>query len=533
MGIRARFAPSPTGHVHIGNIRTAIFNWLFTRHAKGEFLLRIEDTDLERSTKEAIDTLLDCMKWLGLDYDGEALYQSSRSKAHLEAAHSFISKGCAYRLDESKGSASPVVFRIPYDCSAIPFVTEVGPAEIALEPGSVVSVSRAGLSFKTIGPKGKSADCAGCLAGFKDLKILGASGEVLFDLSARLGEVRDAAAPLQVEGCHKLSFLRREAFYEDLVKGRMAKPLDGMKDLIIVRGDGSPVFHLANVLDDIEQKVTHIVRGDDHVENTYRHLFLFAALGAAVPAYAHMPMIVNASGKPYSKRDGDAFVGDFREKGFLPQALFNYLALLGWSPGDDREKMSRQELVDLFTIDRVKSSPAQFDINKLLNMNGLYIAEMPFGEFSAEAWGYASKRLPWLSGVKREAFDEVGRLMQIRTKTFADIANWRYFLSEDYDYDQKALRKHLGAEDARKAAEAVAVKLEGLTESDPKMVEEIIHAVEGACGIQPGKLNQPLRVAVTGTTIGAGVYETIALLGGRRSADRIRKALSLPVQAAG
>ena len=530
MGIRARFAPSPTGHVHIGNIRTAIFNWLFTRHAHGEFLLRIEDTDLERSTKEAIDTLLECMKWLGLDYDGEALYQSSRIKAHVQAAGDFMAKGHAYRLDESKGSSSPVVFRLPYDCAGIPFVADVGPAEIALEPGSSISISRAGLTFKILGPKGKSADCAGCLAGFKDLKVLGASGEVLFDLAPRFDEIKDAATPVQVDGCSKLSFLRREAFYDDLVKGRLAKPLDGMKDLIIVRGDGSPVFHLANVLDDIEQGVTHIVRGDDHVENTYRHLFLFAALGAKVPAYAHMPMIVNASGKPYSKRDGDAFVGDFREKGFLPQALFNYLALLGWSPGDDKEKMSLKELVDLFTIDRVKSSPAQFDMNKLMNMNGLYLAEMSLKDFSDAAWDYAS-RYPWRTDVARPAFDKVADLLHTRTKTFADVAHWLYFFTDAIEYDQKALRKHLASDEARNAALAVASQLEAFDELAPARVEELIHAVEGSCGIQPGKLNQPLRIAVTGMTVGAGVYETIGLLGGRRSAARIKDALSMPSQA--
>jgi glutamyl-tRNA synthetase len=331
-----------------------------------------------------------------------------------------------------------------------------------------------------------------------------------------------------IENAAKLSFLRREAFYDDMVKGRLAKPLDGMKDLIIVRGDGSPVFHLANVLDDIAQGVTHIVRGDDHVENTYRHLFLFAAFGAKLPAYAHMPMIVNASGKPYSKRDGDAFVGDFREKGFLPEALFNYLALLGWSPGDDREKMSKDELVSLFTIERVKSSPAQFDMRKLVNMNGLYMAELPFERFSSMAWDYAA-RYEWRALASKEAFDSVAKLMQSRTKTFADMAAWSYFFSDAYPFDEKSGRKHLSDEAVRKAVGSVAARLEAEAPASPEEVERLIHAVEESQAFKPGSLNQPLRLAATGTSVGAGVYETIALLGAKRCAGRILETLSRPL----
>ncbi len=531
MDIRARFAPSPTGHVHIGNIRTAIFNWLFTRHAKGKFLLRVEDTDLERSTKEAIATLLDCMSWLGLDYDGEALYQSSRRDSHLKAALDLLASGAAYRLDASKGDASPIVFRIPYDCSGLPFVRSSGRVDIQLEPASAVSVGRAGVSFLVPGQKGKPSECSGCLAGFKGLVVSDASGKALLSLEERLAELKDLATPIVLEGCAKISFERREVFYDDLVKGQLSKPLDGMKDLIIVRGDGSPVFHLANVLDDIEQSVTHIVRGDDHVENTYRHIFLFSALGRQAPVYAHMPMIVNASGKPYSKRDGDAFVGDFREKGFLPQALFNYLALLGWSPGDDREKLTRDELVSLFSIERVKSSPAQFDMNKLLNMNGLYIAELSPEKFSALAWGYAAK-FDWGQDASKELFDKVAALMQSRTKSLADVGFWKYFFSETFEHDAKALKKFLSQEQPRRAVAAVAAGLESLPEGSPaSAVEELIKSVEAAEGIQQGKLNQPLRIAVTGAAVGAGVYETICILGLARSASRIKNSLSMPVPA--
>ena len=237
--VRVRFAPSPTGNVHIGNIRAAIFNWLFARHEGGAFLLRIEDTDRERSTPDAIENLLDAMDWLGLDFDEEPLYQSSRLEAYREAAERLIEGGFAYRSDlgdPAKGEA--VVFRA-----------------------------------------------------------------------------------------------HRTVVFEDLVKGRMRKDEKQMKDFVILRSDGTPVFHLANVVDDIHMGITHVIRGDDHVDNTFNHLLIYEALEAAPPRFAHLPMLVNDRGKPYSKRDGDAFVGEFREKGYLPEALFNFLALLGWSPG--------------------------------------------------------------------------------------------------------------------------------------------------------------------------------------------------------
>ena len=281
--IRVRFAPSPTGKVHIGNIRAAIFNWLFARHVGGAFLLRVEDTDLERSTPEAIQALLDCMKWLGLDWDGEILYQTSQRAHHLEVAEDLLRRGLAYRENKG-GQGECVIFRMPKE---------------------------------------------GVIA------------------------------------------------YDDLVKGHLKKQAKDTQDFVIVRSDGSPVFHLANVLDDITQGVTHIIRGDDHVENTFKHIQLFKALGAPIPRYAHLPMIVNNQGKPYSKRDGAAFVGEFREQGFLPDALFNFLALLGWAPGDDREIMTRQEMAQAFDFAHCKASPARFDVKKLTWMNGEYVARQP------------------------------------------------------------------------------------------------------------------------------------------------------------
>ena len=307
--IRVRFAPSPTGKVHIGNIRAAIYNWLFARHTGGKFLLRVEDTDLERSTPEAIAVLFDCMKWLGLDWDEEVFYQTKNVKRHLEVVDQLLASGHAYKVEKtSRDGKTGVVtmFRMPKE------------------------------------------------------------GVIEFD---------------------------------DIVKGHMAKKAEDIQDFAIVRSDGSPIFHIANVVDDIDQRVTHIIRGDDHVENTFKHICIFRALGAEVPKYGHLSMIVNQQGKPYSKRDGAAFVGEYREQGYLPEALFNYLLLLGWNPGDDREVLTREEMVKLFELEKVHVTAAMFDPKKLAWMNGEYIKKIPANEFrdmmvrSATAEGSSSRNL--------------------------------------------------------------------------------------------------------------------------------------------
>ena len=259
--IRVRFAPSPTGKVHIGNIRAAIYNWLFARHTGGKFLLRVEDTDLERSTPEAIAVLFDCMKWLGLDWDEEVFYQTKNVKRHLEVVDQLLATGHAYKVEKtSRDGKTGVVtmFRMPKE------------------------------------------------------------GVIEFD---------------------------------DIVKGHMAKKAEDIQDFAIVRSDGSPIFHIANVVDDIDQRVTHIIRGDDHVENTFKHICIFRALGAEVPKYGHLSMIVNQQGKPYSKRDGAAFVGEYREQGYLPEALQlppsprvepRRRSRSPHAPGDDRSLRTRE-----------------------------------------------------------------------------------------------------------------------------------------------------------------------------------------------
>ncbi len=356
-----------------------------------------------------------------------------------------------------------------------------------------------------------------------DLEAIDDAGNCVLQLEERLGEVVEEGARLSVESPAKLRFTRREVFFEDLIRGELSKPLDSMRDLVLVRSDGSPVFHLANVSDDMHQNISHIVRGDDHVENTYRHLFIYWALGAAPPRYAHLPMIVNEQGKPYSKRDGDAFVGDLREKGYLPDAVFNYLTLLGWSPGDDREKMNRDEIVEAFSLERVQRTPAQMDLRKLQNLNGMYMAELPLEEFVRQARVFAEE-YAWGRETDSDYFKNVASLMQSRTKLFSDVGDWEPFFVDLPSYDEKACRKILRKPGIPKALQEARAALAECRFTE-ECVEECIHSITDKLNWDRGKLNQPLRVAVTGKSVGAGIYETLALLGCATTCRRLDYAI--------
>lgn len=428
--VRVRFAPSPTGQVHIGNIRAAIFNWLYARHVGGKFLLRVEDTDLERSTPEAIRTLLDVMQWLGLNYDEPEMYQTKNVKRHLECAEQLVRDGFAYRAEKPTKDGKTgevVIFRMPKE---------------------------------------------GVLA------------------------------------------------FDDLVKGHIEKKAEDTQDFVIVRSDGSPVFHLANVVDDLDQGITHVIRGDDHVENTFKHLELFKALGATPPRYGHLPMIVNAQGKPYSKRDGAAFVGEFRDQGFLPEALFNYLLLLGWNPGDDREVLTRDEMVDLFSLEACHSSPAKFDPKKLQWMNGEYIHRAPRDAYKAEL----VKRVE-AAGLSIPADFNMELLvdqLQIRTKFWSDIpGNCAYFFTEDYELDPKAVEKRLAKPEVKGILLDLADRFEKLEPFTAAAGEEMVKGLSQGNGMGPWV--HPIRVAVSGKTEGPGLFEMLELLGRDRTVARLRK----------
>ncbi|MFH0880958.1 MAG: glutamate--tRNA ligase [Lentisphaerota bacterium] len=434
MIVRTRFAPSPTGNVHIGNIRAAIYNWLYARHSGGHFLLRIEDTDRERSTPQAVQTVLDSLEWLGLNYDETPVYQSTQLQTHLAAAEKLLASGHAYKEDKGgTGKGECIIFKMP---------------------GT--------------------------------------------DLS-----------------------------FHDEIKGDMKKAAKDLPDFVIVRSNGTPVFHLANVVDDIGMNITHVIRGDDHVENTFRHIALFSALGAPVPKYAHLPMIVNAQGKPYSKRDGDAYVGEFKEKGFLPEALFNYLVLLGWSPGDDREVLSREELTRLFDFDRVQSSPAQMDPRKLLWMNGEYMKALPQEERRRRCQEVMQARGLWNDTISAQYFEKVVEVMGERIKLFSDIADQAgYFFTDDYAYDEKSVQKRLKKEGAMAGLSAIRQAFTALSAFTVESTDQALHALAQQQGLNPGELVHPIRVAVSGTNAGPSLFHMLEVLGKDRVIARIDKTLS-------
>ena len=432
--IRVRFAPSPTGKVHIGNIRAAIYNWLFARHTGGKFLLRVEDTDLERSTPEAIQVLFDCMKWLGLDYDEEVFYQTKNAPRHLAVAEQLLASGHAYKGERtSRDGKTGVVtmFRMPKE------------------------------------------------------------GTIEFD---------------------------------DIVKGHMAKKAEDIPDFAIVRSDGSPIFHLANVVDDIDQRVTHIIRGDDHVENTFKHICLFQALGAPIPKYGHLSMIVNQQGKPYSKRDGAAFVGEYREQGYLPEALFNYLLLLGWNPGDDREVLTREEMIRLFELEKVHVTAAMFDPKKLAWMNGEYVKMIPPADFQAEMRRRVAAAGLADGGHDAAWWDYLAAQIQPRTKVLNDLdTSLTCFFTDDYPMDAKAVEKRLKKPGVKATLLDLVTRFGAVAAADwtAPNLEALVKGLSQGGGMGPWV--HPIRVAVSGRGEGIGLFEMLQLLGKETALARLGK----------
>ena len=426
--IRVRFAPSPTGKVHIGNIRAAIYNWLFARHTGGKFLLRVEDTDLERSTPEAIKVLFECMEWLGLDYDEEVFYQTKNVKRHLEVVDQLLKSGHAYKVEKtSRDGKTGVVtmFRMPKE-----------------------------------------------------------------------GVIE----------------------YDDIVKGHMAKKAEDIQDFAIVRSDGSPIFHIANVVDDIDQGVTHIIRGDDHVENTFKHICIFKALGAPVPKYGHLSMIVNQQGKPYSKRDGAAFVGEYREQGYLPEALFNYLLLLGWNPGDDREVLSREEMIKLFELEKVHVTAAMFDPKKLAWMNGEYIKQIPQENFKR-----ILKEKVKVEGEGEEWWDYLVQQIQPRTKFLNDLeTSCTYLETDDYPFDEKAVVKRLAKDGVKATLLDLVERFSKVADWTAPNLEAVVKELSQGQGMGPWV--HPIRVAVSGRGEGIGLFEMLQLLGREKTLARLTSA---------
>lgn len=458
---RVRFAPSPTGSLHVGGARTALYNLLFARREKGTFILRIEDTDVERSREELTGQILSAMEWLGLDYDEGPFHQSRRYELYREAAERLLREGKAYRAFET-------------------------PEELEAQR--------------------RAAEAAG-----KPYRYSGAARRIAPDESER----RARAGERYVV---RLAMPAETIVVEDRIRGRVEFPAEALDDFVLVRSDGHPLYHFSVCVDDAAMGITHVIRGDDHLANTPKHVALFRALGASVPEFAHLGMIQGADRKKLSKRHGAAAVEEWRDAGILPEALFNFLALLGWAPGGDREILTREEMESEFSLDRVGASPSVFDPEKLLWMNAQYIARMPAEELLARA-------LPHAAGAVLER-DKALRAVELhRTRVRTPIELGRALASyaaDPPDYEAEGLKKNVKPDTAVQL-EALAARLEALAEWTAASTEAALRAAAEAAGVSAGKLIHPTRLALTGVTVGAPLFDVAELLGREASLRRLRR----------
>jgi glutamyl-tRNA synthetase len=449
-----RFAPSPTGFLHIGGARTALFNWLYARHHGGKFLLRIEDTDKARSTKEAIEAIVDGMRWLGLDWDGHEYYQSQFWARHAEIAHRMLDRRQAYRCYMTQG-------------------------ELAEQREAAQRERR---PFRINSP-------------WRD--VTDEQGDKPFVI--RLKAPREG-----------------ETVIEDRVQGRVTVQNAEIDDFILLRSDGSPTYMLAVVVDDHDMGVTHVIRGDDHLNNAFRQLAIIRAMGWPEPTYAHVPLIHGPDGAKLSKRHGALGVDAYRDElGYLPEAVDNYLLRLGWGHGDD-EIISREQAIEWFELDHVGKSPSRFDFKKLENLNGHYIREAD------------DERLADLVAPRLRISDEQKALLvrampelKPRANTLLQLAEGAGFLFTQRPLQVDEAAAALLTTDGRPLLAAAHQKLAALANWDGGSLEAAIREVAEASGVKLGKLAQPLRAALTGRTTSPGIFDVLALLGRDESLARI------------
>jgi glutamyl-tRNA synthetase len=471
MSLRVRFAPSPTGFLHVGGARTALYNWLLARREGGVFVLRIEDTDRERSSDEVTRAILEGMRWLGLDWDEGPFFQGEGVERHRADVRRLLDAGRAYR-------------------------DFTDPAEIArlreTDPDAVIRFPR------------QAADAVGV----EEAERRAAAGEA-----------------------HAIRFRvpEGETTWDDAVHGETRFPNDSIEDLVILRSDGSPTYNLAVVSDDAHMRIDLVLRGDDHISNTPKQILLHRALGNAEPRFAHVPMILGTDGKRLSKRHGATAVGEYERMGILPDAMVNFLALLGWSPGTDEEVMTRRELVERFSLERVLRKSSVFDPKKLEWLNGRHISRLPAGELLAMVRPHLGDLLPVVETRLREDEARVLSLLdllKVRARSVAEIAlRARPFLVEEIEYDPAAVKKHW-----MKDPEATAERLEALRDAlfpvpwEEGPLEEALRALAEARGEGAGKLIHPLRVALVGDAVSPGIFEVLVVMGRERALARMEEA---------
>ena len=475
--IRVRFAPSPTGYLHVGGARTALFNWLFARRHGGAFVLRIEDTDVERSSPEMVEGILDGLRWLGLDWDeGPHIggpygpyFQSERLDRYRAMAAALVTSGHAYYCY----------------CTA----EELNAKREAAERG--------GAAWRY--------DRTCCRLSASDIASREARG------LPRAIRVRVPDGPMQ---------------FDDLVHGRIAFDGANIEDFVILRSDGHPTYHLSVVSDDVEMAITHVVRGDDHISNTPKQILLYQAIGAPLPQFAHVPLILGPDKKRLSKRHGATSVMEYARQGYLPEAMVNFLALLGWSPGTDRELFTREELAAVFTLDGISGGDAVFNVEKLDWFNAQHIARLAPDELARRVRPFFEAAGVWdqtLMGDRHAWFFAVLELLRPRARRLGDfvtLSNY-FFTTDGLQYDPAAVDTHLRGAGMSEHLAALETAWAELATFDPLSIETALRATADARSVKAATLIHAVRVALTGKTVSPGLFEVAALLGRERTRARL------------
>jgi glutamyl-tRNA synthetase len=472
---RLRFAPSPTGYLHVGGARTALFNWLYAKRYGGVMLLRIEDTDKARSTDESTRAIFEGLEWLGLTWDEEAVYQGANLERHRSDGERLLASGAAYRCF----------------CTAAELDARRKEAETKKEP-------------------------------FRYDRRCDRLSHAEIDKRVAAGEPFAVRFRVPNEGVTE---------WVDLVHERIAFPNKDLDDFVILRSDATPVYNMAVVSDDVAMGITLVMRGDDHISNTPKQILLYQALGAPLPTFAHLPMILGPDGKKLSKRHGATAVGDYQHEGILSDAMVNFLALLGWSPGGDREIMTRDQLIELFSPDGLQKKPAVFDFTKLEWMNGQHLSRLPLSELEplvSPAIVKAGLADTQLLESRRDWYLQLLDLLRVRARTIDDIVRQAIpYLRDRIDYDPDAVTKQW--KDRSETITVLSKIHDSLTGTPTWSADELevrLRSLAQSMELKDGKLFQPLRVALTGLTVSPGIFEVLVMLGRDRSLSRIQTAIS-------
>lgn len=464
-----RFAPSPTGLLHVGGARTAIFNWLLAKHDDGNFCLRIEDTDEKRSSQVSLDQILNSLSWLNIQWDGSPYYQSQHKERHQQIARELLEQGKVYRC----------------------FCTS-----------EILQAERKRAEEK------KEA--------------------FLYDRRCRYLKSSEIESKIEQNQPFtlRLKIAEGQTSFKDRVRGEVTVNHSELDDFVIQRSDGSPVYHLAVVVDDHDMGITHVVRGDDHLSNTPKQILIHNALVWEIPVYAHVPLICGFDGARLSKRHGATSIEDFKEKGFLADALFNYLCLLGWAPGDDRELMSREEIISIFSLDRIGKKDAVFDEKKLIWMNGKYLAQQScdliLNLLSSKLTDNNKEKIE----KDRHNFLFLLDLVKTRAQTINEIIeNIEFYFKDPHSYEINGVDKYFRNSNSAELLEQLLLSLKNVEDYSAENVEKVIRDLAESLEIKAGVLIHPLRLALTARTTSPGIFEVIQILGKDTVIKRIEKAV--------